>query len=493
MSELITRTDELSNNDTYPRVREFVGATTGRPIEITVTPKRNYISYADSPNVAYQEQNDLADQRMIEKEQLERRLSGYTPGRMLYTMSAPWLFSPSNYAGFLVDIFGNNKSLGDAAYRWLSGTNSGVVTEDWGNRNPYGQLGANFLFDVGTTMFMPTSIGTKTTSMKLPSTVFRSATDDIVRGPYATYMITPDGAVVARSITMPTAIADVMPRTVNLPIPQIEVLGSAKPAPAFAAIEAADTSVGNAADNTAANEGSVAGGASDAVDNSANNQQGNQQGNNQQNNQQPQNNQPQGNQQPQNNQQQGNNIPENKSPKKTKTTTEYQKLSKSKKTGQDGVNEIVDSYANGNITREQAETLLKAKKLESNIYDLAIDNLNATTKLIGQKAKRIVVEKQSKVGGFTNFMNNAGWKSGSFNFSDSPVSSTIGRLFPFATLTGGIYGYNQLTKDKNATSKQNTEITTEKTDTTSVNTNKQPQDSIDIRYIESDEEPFVLE
>ena len=482
MSELITRTDELSNNDTYPRVREFVGATTGRPIEITVTPKRNYISYADSPNVAYQEQNDLADQRMIEKEQLERRLSGYTPGRMLYTMSAPWLFSPSNYAGFLVDIFGNNKSLGDAAYRWLSGTNSGVVTEDWGNRNPYGQLGANFLFDVGTTMFMPTSIGTKTTSMKLPSTVFRSATDDIVRGPYATYMITPDGAVVARSITMPTAIADVMPRTVNLPIPQIEVLGSAKPAPAFAAIEAADTSVGNAADNTAANEGSVAGGASDAVDNSANNQQGNQQGNNQQNNQQPQ-----------NNQQQGNNIPENKSPKKTKTTTEYQKLSKSKKTGQDGVNEIVDSYANGNITREQAETLLKAKKLESNIYDLAIDNLNATTKLIGQKAKRIVVEKQSKVGGFTNFMNNAGWKSGSFNFSDSPVSSTIGRLFPFATLTGGIYGYNQLTKDKNATSKQNTEITTEKTDTTSVNTNKQPQDSIDIRYIESDEEPFVLE
>ena len=487
MSELITRTDELSNNDTYPRVREFVGATTGRPIEITVAPKRNYISYADSPNVAYQEQNDLADQRMIEKEQLERRLSGYTPGRMLYAMSAPWLFSPSNYAGFLVDIFGNNKSLGDAAYRWLSGTNSGVVTEDWGNRNPYGQLGANFLFDVGTTMFMPTSIGTKTTSMKLPSAAFRSATDDIIRGPYATYMITPDGAVVARSITMPTAIADVMPRTVNLPIPQIEVLGSTKPAPAFAAIEAADTSVGNAADNTAANEGSVAGGASDAVDNSANNQQGNQQGNNQQDNQQ------QGNQQPQNNQQQGNNIPENKSPKKTKTTTEYQKLSKSKKTGQDGVNEIIDSYANGNITREQAETLLKAKKLESNIYDLAIDNLNATTKLIGQKAKRAVVEKQSKVGGFTNFMNNAGWKSGSFNFSDSPVSSTIGRLFPFATLTGGIYGYNQLTKDKNATSKQNTEITTEKTDTTSVNTNKQPQDSIDIRYIESDEEPFRLE
>ena len=90
-------------------------------------------------------------------------------------------------------------------------------------------------------------------------------------------------------------------------------------------------------------------------------------------------------------------------------------------------------------------------------------------------------------------MNNAGWKSGSFNFSDSPVSSTIGRLFPFATLAGGIYGYNQLTKDKNATSKQNTEITTEKTDTTSVNTNKQPQDSINIRYIESDEEPFRLE
>ena len=490
MSELITRTDELSNNDTYPRVREFVGATTGRPIEITVTPKRNYISYADSPNVAYQEQNDLADQRMIEKEQLERRLSGYTPGRMLYTMSAPWLFSPSNYAGFLVDIFGNDKSLGDAAYRWLSGTNSGVVTEDWGAQHPGWQFAANLATDVGTTMFMPTSIGTKTTSMKLPSTVFRSATDDIVRGPYATYMITPDGAVVARSITMPTTIADVMPRTVNLPIPQIEVLGSAKPAPAFAAIEAADTSVGNAAGNTAANEGSVAGGASDAVDNSANNQQGNQQGNNQQQGNQ----QEQGNQQPQNNQKrQGNNIPENKSPKKTKTTTEYQKLSKSKKTGQDGVNEIIDSYANGNITREQAETLLKAKKLESNIYDLAIDNLNATTKLIGQKAKRAVVEKQSKVGGFTNFMNNAGWKSGSFNFSDSPVSSTIGRLFPFATLTGGIYGYNQLTKDKNATSEQNTEITTEKNDTTSVNTNKQPQDSIDIRYIESDEEPFVLE
>ena len=488
MSGLITKTDELSNNDTYPRVREFVGATTGRPIEITVTPKRNYISYADSPNVAYQEQNDLADQRMVEKEQLERRLSNYTPGRMLYTMSAPWLFSPSNYAGFLVDIFGNDKSLGDAAYRWLSGTNSGIVTEDWGAENPYGQLGANFLFDVGTTMFMPTSLGTKTTSIKFPSAAFRSATDDIVRGPYATYMVTPNGAVVARSIAMPTSIADVMPRNVNLPIPQIEVLGSAKPAPAFAAIEAADTSVGNAAGDTAANEGSVAGGASDAVDNSENNQQGNQQGNNQQGNQQ------QGNQQPQNNQQQqGNNIPKNQPPKKTKTLTEYQKLSKSKKTGQDGVNEIVDSYSNGNITREQAETLLKAKKLESNIYDLAIDNLNATTKLIGQKAKRAVVEKQSKVGGFTNFMNNAGWKSGSFNFSDSPVSSTIGRLFPFATLTGGIYGYNQLTKDKNATSKQNTEITTEKTDTTSVNTNKQPQDSIDIRYITSDEEPFVLE
>lgn len=439
------------------------------------------------PVQPYQKQNDLADQRMVEKEQLERRLSGYTPGRMLYTMSAPWLFSPSNYAGFLVDIFGNDKSLGDAAYRWLSGTNSGVVTEDWGAEHPYGQLGANFLFDVGTTMFMPTSLGTKTTSMKLPSAAFRSATDDIVRGPYATYMITPNGAVVARSITTPTAIADVMPRTVNLPIPQIEVLGSTKPIPAFAAIEAADTSVGNAADDTAANESSVAGGVSDDVDNSANNQQENQQGNNQQGNQQ------QGNQQPQNNQQQGNNIPENKSPKKTKTTTEYQKLSKSKKTGQDGVNEIIDSYANGNITREQAETLLKAKKLESNIYDLAIDNLNATTKLIGQKAKRAVVEKQSKVGGFTNFMNNAGWKSGSFNFSDSPVSSTMGRLFPFATLTGGIYGYNQLTKDKNVTSKQNTEITTEKTDTTSVNTNKQPQDSINIRYIESDEEPFVLE
>lgn len=435
----------------------------------------------------YQEQNDLADQRTVEKEQLERRLSGYTPGRMLYTMSAPWLFSPSNYAGFLVDIFGNDKSLGDAAYRWLSGTNSGVVTEDWGAEHPYGQLGTNFLFDVGTTMFMPTSLGTKTTSIKFPSAAFRSATDDIVRGPYATYMVTPNGAVVTRSIAMPTAIADVMPRTVNLPIPQIEVLGSAKPAPAFAAIEAADTSVGNAADNTAANEGSVAVGASDAVDNSANNQQGNQQDNNQQGNQQ------QGNQQPQNNQQQGNNIPENQPPKKTKTLTEYQKLSKSKKTGQDGVNEIIDSYSNGNITREQAETLLKAKKLESNIYDLAIDNLNATTKLIGQKAKRAVVEKQSKVGGFTNFMNNAGWKSGSFNFSDSPVSSIIGRLFPFATLTGGIYGYNQLTKDKNATSKQNTEITTEKTDTTSVNTNKQPQDSINIRYIESDEEPFVLE
>lgn len=432
------------------------------------------------PVQPYQEQNDLADQRMIEKEQLERRLSGYTPGRMLYTMSAPWLFSPSNYAGFLVDIFGNDKSLGDAAYRWLSGTNSGIVTEDWAAKHPYGQLGTNFLFDVGTTMFMPTSVGTKTTSMKFPSAAFRSATDDIVRGPYATYMITPNGAVVARS--MPTTIADVMPRTVNLPIPQIEVLGSTKPAPAFAAIEAADTSVGNAADNTAANEGSVAGGASDAVDNSANNQQGNQQDNNQQDNQQPQ-----------NNQQQGNNISENQSPKKTKTLSEYQKLSKSKKTGQDGVNEIVDSYSNGNITREQAETLLKAKKLESNIYDLAIDNLNATTKLIGQKAKRAVVEKQSKVGGFTNFMNNAGWKSGSFNFSDSPVSSTIGRLFPFATLAGGIYGYNQLTKDKNATSKQNTEITTEKTDTTSVNTNKQPQDSINIRYIESDEEPFVLE
>ena len=439
------------------------------------------------PVQPYQEQNDLADQRMVEKEQLERRLSGYTPGRMLYTMSAPWLFSPSNYAGFLVDIFGNDKSLGDAAYRWLSGTNSGIVTEDWAAKHPYGQLGTNFLFDVGTTMFMPTSIGTKTTSMKFPSAAFRSATDDIVRGPYATYMVTPNGAVVARS--MPTAITDIMPRTVNLPIPQIEVLGSTKPIPAFAAIEAADTSVGNAADNTAANEGSVAGGASDAVDNSANNnQQGNQQGNNQQGNQQ------QGNQQPQNNQQpQGNNIPENQSPKKTKALSEYQKLSKSKKTGQDGVNEIVDSYANGNITREQAETLLKAKKLESNIYDLAIDNLNATTKLIGQKAKRAVVEKQSKVGGFTNFMNNAGWKSGSFNFSDSPVSSTIGRLFPFATLAGGIYGYNQLTKDKNATSKQNTEITTEKTDTTSVNTNKQPQDSINIRYIESDEEPFVLE
>lgn len=435
------------------------------------------------PVQPYQEQNDLADQRMVEKEQLERRLSGYTPGRMLYTMSAPWLFSPSNYAGFLVDIFGNDKSLGDAAYRWLSGTNSGVVTEDWGAQHPYGQLGANFLFDVGTTMFMPTSIGTKTTSIKFPSAAFRSATDDIVRGPYATYMVTPNGSVVARSITMPTAIADVMPRTVNLPIPQIEVLGSTKPVPAFAAIEAADTSIGNAAGNTAANEGSVAGGASDAVDNSANNQQENQQGNQQQGNQQPQNNQ----------QQQGNNIPENQSPKKTKTLSEYQKLSKSKKTGQDGVNEIIDSYTNGNITREQAETLLKAKKLESNIYDLAIDNLNATTKLIGQKAKRAVVEKQSKVGGFTNFMNNAGWKSGSFNFSDSPVSSTVGRLFPFATLAGGIYGYNQLTKDKNATSKQNTEITTEKTDTTSVNTNKQPQDSINIRYIESDEEPFRLE
>lgn len=435
------------------------------------------------PVQPYQEQNDLADQRMVEKEQLERRLSGYTPGRMLYTMSAPWLFSPSNYAGFLVDIFGNDKSLGDAAYRWLSGTNSGVVTEDWGAQHPYGQLGANFLFDVGTTMFMPTSIGTKTTSIKFPSAAFRSATDDIVRGPYATYMVTPNGSVVARSITMPTAIADVMPRTVNLPIPQIEVLGSTKPVPAFAAIEAADTSVGNAAGNTAANEGSVAGGTSDAVDNSANNQQENQQGNQQQDNQQPQNNQ----------QQQGNNIPENQSPKKTKTLSEYQKLSKSKKTGQDGVNEIIDSYTNGNITREQAETLLKAKKLESNIYDLAIDNLNATTKLIGQKAKRAVVEKQSKVGGFTNFMNNAGWKSGSFNFSDSPVSSTVGRLFPFATLAGGIYGYNQLTKDKNATSKQNTEITTEKTDTTSVNTNKQPQDSINIRYIESDEEPFRLE
>ena len=435
------------------------------------------------PVQPYQEQNDLADQRMVEKEQLERRLSGYTPGRMLYTMSAPWLFSPSNYAGFLVDIFGNDKSLGDAAYRWLSGTNSGVVTEDWGAQHPYGQLGANFLFDVGTTMFMPTSIGTKTTSIKFPSAAFRSATDDIVRGPYATYMVTPNGSVVARSITMPTAIADVMPRTVNLPIPQIEVLGSTKPVPAFAAIEAADTSVGNAAGNTATNEGSVVGGASDAVDNSANNQQENQQGNQQQGNQQPQNNQ----------QQQGNNIPENQSPKKTKTLSEYQKLSKSKKTGQDGVNEIIDSYTNGNITREQAETLLKAKKLESNIYDLAIDNLNATTKLIGQKAKRAVVEKQSKVGGFTNFMNNAGWKSGSFNFSDSPVSSTVGRLFPFATLAGGIYGYNQLTKDKNATSKQNTEITTEKTDTTSVNTNKQPQDSINIRYIESDEEPFRLE
>lgn len=435
------------------------------------------------PVQSYQEQNDLADQRMVEKEQLERKLSGYTPGRMLYTMSAPWLFSPSNYAGFLVDIFGNDKSLGDATYRWLSGTNSGIVTEDWAAKHPYGQLGTNFLFDVGTTMFMPTSIGTKTTSIKFPSAAFRSATDDIVRGPYATYMVTPDGAVVTRSIAMPTAIADVMPKTVSLPIPQIEVLGSTKPIPAFAAIEAADTSVGNAADNTAANEGSVAGGASDAVDNSANNQQENQQGNNQQGNQQPQNNQ----------QQQGNNIPENQSPKKTKTLTEYQKLSKSKKTGQDGVNEIIDSYSNGNITREQAETLLKAKKLESNIYDLAIDNLNATTKLIGQKAKRVVVEKQSKVGGFTNFMNNAGWKSGSFNFSDSPVSSTIGRLFPFATLAGGIYGYNQLTKDKNATSKQNTEITTEKTDTTSVNTNKQPQDSINIRYIESDEEPFILE
>ena len=435
------------------------------------------------PVQPYQEQNDLADQRMVEKEQLERRLSGYTPGRMLYTMSAPWLFSPSNYAGFLVDIFGNDKSLGDAAYRWLSGTNSGVVTEDWGAQHPYGQLGANFLFDVGTTMFMPTSIGTKTTSIKFPSAAFRSATDDIVRGPYATYMVTPNGSVVARSITMPTAIADVMPRTVNLPIPQIEVLGSTKPVPAFAAIEAADTSVGNAAGNTATNEGSVVGGASDAVDNSANNQQENQQGNQQHDNQQPQNNQ----------QQQGNNIPENQSPKKTKTLSEYQKLSKSKKTGQDGVNEIIDSYTNGNITREQAETLLKAKKLESNIYDLAIDNLNATTKLIGQKAKRAVVEKQSKVGGFTNFMNNAGWKSGSFNFSDSPVSSTVGRLFPFATLAGGIYGYNQLTKDKNATSKQNTEITTEKTDKTSVNTNKQPQDSINIRYIESDEEPFRLE
>lgn len=435
------------------------------------------------PVQSYQEQNDLADQRMVEKEQLERRLSGYTPGRMLYAMSAPWLFSPSNYLGFLVDLGINDKSLGDAAYRWLSGTNSGVVPEDWGARHPGWQFAANLATDVGTTLFMPTSIGTKTTSMKFPSAAFRSATDDIVRGPYATYMVTPNGSVVARSITMPTTIADVMPRTVNLPIPQIEVLGSTKPAPAFAAIEAADTSVGNAADNTAANEGSVAGGASDAVDNSANNQQGNQQGNNQQGNQQPQNNQ----------QQQGNNIPENQSPKKTKTLTEYQKLSKSKKTGQDGVNEIIDSYSNGNITREQAETLLKAKKLESNIYDLAIDNLNATTKLIGQKAKRVVVEKQSKLGGFTNFMNNAGWKSGSFNFSDSPVSSTIGRLFPFATLTGGIYGYNQLTKDKNATSKQNTEITTEKTDTTSVNTNKQPQDSINIRYIESDEEPFVLE
>lgn len=488
MSELITKTDELPNNNTYPRVREFVGATTGRPIEITVTPKRNYVSYTDSPNVAYQEQNDLADQRMIEKEQLERRLSGYTPGRMLYTMSAPWLFSPSNYAGFLVDIFGNDKNLGDAAYRWLSGTNSGIVTEDWGAEHPYGQLGANFLFDVGTTMFMPTSLGTKTTSMKFPSAAFRSATDDIVRGPYATYMITPNGAVVARSIATPISIADVMPRTVNLPIPQIEVLGSTKPIPAFAAIEAADTSVGNVAGDTATSKGSVVGGASNTVDNSENNnQQENQQGNNQQGNQQ------QGNQQPQNNQQQGNNIPENKSPKKTKTSSEYQKLSKSKKTGQDGVNEIIDSYANGNITREQAETLLKAKKLESNIYNIAIDNLNTTTKLIGQKAKRVVVEKQSKVGGFTNFMNNAGWKSGSFNFSDSPVSSTIGRLFPFATLTGGIYGYNQLTKDKNATSKQNTEITTEKTDTTSVNTNKQPQDSINIRYIESDEEPFVLE
>lgn len=441
----------------------------------------------------YQKQNDLADQRMIEKEQLERRLSGYTPGRMLYAMSAPQLFSPSNYLGFLVDLGVNDKSLGDAAYRWLSGTNSGVVSEDWGARHPWGQFAANFLTDVGTTLFMPTSIGTKTGSFKLPSSsaVFKSATDDIVRGPYAAYTVTPDGAVVATR-SMATTIADVMPKTINLPIPQVEVLGSAKPAPAFAAIEAAGTSVGNAAGDTAAGEGSVAGGASDAVDNSANNQQGNQQQGNQQGNNQ-QGNQQQGNQQPQNNQQQGNNVPENQPPKKTKTPSEYQKLSKSKKTGQDGVNEIIDSYANGNITREQAETLLKAKKLESNIYDSAIDNLDATTKLIGQKAERAVVEKQSQLGGLTNFVNNTLYKSGSFNFKNSPFSSTLGRLFPFATLTGGIYGYNQLTKDKPAVSNQNTETTTEKTDTTSVNTNKQSQDSTSIRYIAPNEEPFILE
>ena len=56
---------------------------------------------------------------------------------------------------------------------------------------------------------------------------------------------------------------------------------------------------------------------------------------------------------------------------------------------------------------------------------------------------------------------------------------------------GGLYEYNQLTKDKPTTT-QTTE-TTEKTDTTSVNTNKQPQDSTSIRYIAPDEQPFILE
>ena len=452
------------------------------------------------PVQSYQKQNDLADQRMVEKEQLERRLSGYTPGRMLYSIAAPQLFSPSNYLGFLVDLGINDKSLGDAAYRWLSGTNSGVVPEDWGARHPGWQFATNLATDVVTTAFMPISIGTKTTSMKLPSAAFRSATDDIVRGPYAMYTVAPDGSVVAaRSMAIPTTIANVMPRTINLTLPQVEVLGSVKPAPAFAAIEAADTSVGNAAGDTAAGEGSVAGGASNAVDNSANNQQGNQQqgnqqGNNQQrNNQQSQGNQQQGNQQqgnqqPQNNQQpQGNNVPENQLP-----TTEYDKLSQSKLTGQKMVDEIIDSYEKGNINIDQAKKLLREKNLEDPIYKEGVKSLELTSKIIGKKATQARVEKQSQLGGFTNFVNNAGWRSGSFNFSDSPVSSTLGRLFPIAALAGGLYEYNQLTKDKPTTT-QTTETTTEKTDTTSVNTNKQPQDSTSIRYIAPDEQPFILE
>lgn len=377
--------------------------------------------------VLTQDQLDRADARMIEKAKEERRLKSYNVQNWAQPLMLQ-LFSPSNYLGVITDVLGNDQPLSSALYRAFAGENSGIVTENYAREHPYLSTLANMAVDAFILGTAPMKVSAKPTTYTY---TFRGGigVDDLSGlrgGSPSMYMVTPQGQVVPRAIT--TAV----PRTTTLPGIRFTTEGGfntglAKTGVMLDAAPAAEGTTGTATTTGETTTGTTGGTTSGT--------------------------------QPENKpkEEKPKEEPKKEEPKKTP----FETLPESSKINKGAVDNIIESYKNGEISYDDAENLIGQKVKEVNIKSSSLARLKVTRKALEKVSSEAVTKAESELGGWPNLWNNLIWKSGSFSPKVSPASSILGRLFIPGAVAGGITIYRASSKEdtNNADTQDNNQDT----------------------------------